>query len=169
MVRFLYSVMFYCLLPVIALRLLWRGLKSPNYFRRWSERLGFCHKSNVDIPTIWLHAVSVGETLSAVPLVRALQEKSPDHKLFITCMTPTGSDRVLSIFGDSVEHSYAPYDLPDAVARFLSRVKPKVLIIMETELWPNTIAACKQRDIPVIVANARLSEKSAHRCRPAYR
>ena len=161
MVRFLYSVMFYCLLPVIALRLLWRGLKSPNYFRRWSERLGFCHKSNVDIPTIWLHAVSVGETLSAVPLVRALQEKSPDHKLFITCMTPTGSDRVLSIFGDSVEHSYAPYDLPDAVARFLSRVKPKVLIIMETELWPNTIAACKQRGIPVIVANARLSEKSA--------
>ena len=79
----------------------------------------------------------------------------------MTCMTPTGSDRVLSIFGDSVEHSYAPYDLPDAVARFLNRVDPKLLIIMETELWPNTIAACKQRGIPVIVANARLSEKSA--------
>ena len=103
----------------------------------------------------------MGETLAAVPLVSALQDKYPDHRIFMTCMTPTGSDRVLSIFGDSVEHSYAPYDLPDAVARFLNRVKPKVLIIMETELWPNTIAACKRRGIPVIVANARLSEKSA--------
>ncbi|MFQ3308969.1 MAG: 3-deoxy-D-manno-octulosonic-acid transferase [Porticoccaceae bacterium] len=161
MARLLYSVLFYCLLPAIGLRLLWRGLKSPNYFRRWAERFGFCRIHNSEAPTIWLHAVSVGETLAAVPLVRALQEKYTNHKLFITCMTPTGSDRVLSIFGDSVEHSYAPYDLPDAVARFLNRVDPKLLIIMETELWPNTIAACKRRGIPVIVANARLSEKSA--------
>jgi 3-deoxy-D-manno-octulosonic-acid transferase len=161
MPRFLYSVLFYCLLPAIAMRLLWRGLKAPSYFERWAERFGFCQRLESSVPTIWLHAVSVGETLAAVPLVRALQGKYPDHRIFMTCMTPTGSDRVLSIFGDSVEHSYAPYDLPDAVARFLNRVNPKLLIIMETELWPNTIAVCKQRGIPVIVANARLSEKSA--------
>jgi len=161
MPRFLYSVLFYCLLPAIVMRLLWHGLKAPSYFQRWAERFGFCQRFESSVPTIWLHAVSVGETLAAVPLVSALQDKYPDHRIFMTCMTPTGSDRVLSIFGDSVEHSYAPYDLPDAVARFLNRVKPKVLIIMETELWPNTIAACKRRGIPVIVANARLSEKSA--------
>ena len=161
MPRFLYSVLFYCLLPAIAMRLLWRGLKAPSYFQRWAERFGFCQRLEPSVPTIWLHAVSVGETLAAVPLVRALQDKYPDHRIFMTCMTPTGSDRVLSIFGDSIEHSYAPYDLPDAVARFLNRVDPKLLIIMETELWPNTIAACKRRGIPVIVANARLSEKSA--------
>ena len=161
MPRFLYSVLFYCLLPTIVMRLLWRGLKAPSYFQRWAERFGFCQRLESSTPTIWLHAVSVGETLAAVPLVRALQDKYPDHRIFMTCMTPTGSDRVLSIFGDSIEHSYAPYDLPDAVARFLNRVDPKLLIIMETELWPNTIAACKRRGIPVIVANARLSEKSA--------
>ncbi len=161
MPRFLYSVLFYCLLPAIAMRLLWRGLKAPSHFERWAERFGFCQRLESSTPTIWLHAVSVGETLAAVPLVCALQDKYPDHRIFMTCMTPTGSDRVLSIFGDSVEHSYAPYDLPDAVARFLNRVDPKLLIIMETELWPNTIAACKRRGIPVIVANARLSEKSA--------
>ena len=161
MPRFLYSVLFYCLLPAIVMRLLWRGLKAPSYFQRWAERFGFCQRLESSTPTIWLHAVSVGETLAAVPLVCALQDKYPDHRIFMTCMTPTGSDRVLSIFGDSIEHSYAPYDLPDAVARFLNRVDPKLLIIMETELWPNTIAACKRRGIPVIVANARLSEKSA--------
>jgi 3-deoxy-D-manno-octulosonic-acid transferase len=161
MPRFLYSVLFYCLLPAIVMRLLWRGLKAPSYFQRWAERFGFCQRLESSVPTIWLHAVSVGETLAAVPLVCALQDKYPDHRIFMTCMTPTGSDRVLSIFGDSVEHSYSPYDLPDAVARFLNRVDPKLLIIMETELWPNTIAACKRRGIPVIVANARLSEKSA--------
>ena len=161
MARFLYSVLFYCLLPAIVMRLLWRGIKAPSYFQRWTERFGFCQRLEPSVSTIWLHAVSVGETLAAVPLVRALQDKYPDHRIFMTCMTPTGSDRVLSIFGDSVEHSYAPYDLPDAVARFLNRVDPKLLIIMETELWPNTIAACKRRGIPVIVANARLSEKSA--------
>jgi 3-deoxy-D-manno-octulosonic-acid transferase len=154
-------VLFYCLLPAIVMRLLWRGLKAPSYFQRWAERFGFCQRLESSVPTIWLHAVSVGETLAAVPLVCALQDKYPDHRIFMTCMTPTGSDRVLSIFGDSVEHSYSPYDLPDAVARFLNRVDPKLLIIMETELWPNTIAACKRRGIPVIVANARLSEKSA--------
>jgi 3-deoxy-D-manno-octulosonic-acid transferase len=164
--RFLYTVIFYLLSPVIVLRLLYRALKAPAYARRWSERFGF-----VDVPSsqdiIWLHAVSVGETLAAIPLVKSLQHSypnsrpSPSYSLMVTCMTPTGSERIKAAFGDSVDHSYAPYDMPDAVARFLNRVKPKVLIIMETELWPNTIAACSARNIPVILANGRLSAKSA--------
>ena len=161
MPRHLYSVLFYLLLPFILLRLLFRGIAAPNYRKRWGQRFGFFtpHESGKEI--IWLHAVSVGETLAAVPLVKALQAKYPDYRLLISCMTPTGSERITAAFGDSVEHSYAPYDMPDAVARFLKRVQPKMLIIMETELWPNTIAACHKRNIPVVLANARLSEKSA--------
>ena len=115
-----------------------------------------------DTNFIWVHAVSVGEALAAVPLVKALQAKYPDYRLIVTCMTPTGSERIKAAFGDSVNHCYAPYDMPDSVARFLSRAKPKILIIMETELWPNTIAACHKRNIPVLLANGRLSEKSAN-------
>ncbi|KRO97412.1 MAG: lipid IV(A) 3-deoxy-D-manno-octulosonic acid transferase [Proteobacteria bacterium] len=161
MPRFLYSALFYCLLPVICLRLMWRAVRSPNYAKRWGERFGFVGHSDSDKEIIWLHAVSVGETLAAVTLVKALQEKYPAHRLMVTCMTPTGSERILAAFGGSVEHSYAPYDMPDAVARFLARVRPKLLIIMETELWPNTIAACTKRNIPVILVNGRLSDKSA--------
>lgn len=161
MFRFIYSVVFYLITPVIILRLVIRGLAAPNYRKRWSQRFGFFTPSESSKETIWLHAVSVGETLAAVPLVKALQEKYPEHRLLITCMTPTGSERITAAFGDSVDHSYAPYDTPDAVARFLKRVQPKMLIIMETELWPNTVAACYKRQIPVILANGRLSEKSA--------
>ena len=161
MFRFIYSVVFYLITPVIILRLVIRGLAAPNYRKRWGQRFGFFTPSESSKETIWLHAVSVGETLAAVPLVKALQEKYPERRLLITCMTPTGSERITAAFGDSVDHSYAPYDTPDAVARFLQRVQPKMLIIMETELWPNTVAACYKRQIPVILANGRLSEKSA--------
>ena len=161
MPRYLYSAIFYCLLPFILLRLLFRGLAAPNYRKRWRQRFGFFRPSVSGKETIWLHAVSVGEALAAVPLVKALQAKYPGYRLLITCMTPTGSERITAAFGESVDHSYAPYDTPDAVARFIQRVQPKMLIIMETELWPNTVAACHKRQIPVILANARLSEKSA--------
>ena len=161
MFRFIYSVVFYLITPVIILRLFIRGLAAPNYRKRWGQRFGFFTPSESSKETMWLHAVSVGETLAAVPLVKALQEKYPERRLLITCMTPTGSERITAAFGDSVDHSYAPYDTPDAVARFLQRVQPKMLIIMETELWPNTVAACYKRQIPVILANGRLSEKSA--------
>ena len=161
MPRYLYSAIFYCLLPFIFLRLLFRGMAAPNYRKRWLQRFGFFRPFESSKNIIWLHAVSVGETLAAVPLVKALQIKYPDHRLLITCMTPTGSERITAAFGGSVDHSYAPYDTPDAIARFLQRVQPKMLIIMETELWPNTVAACYKRQIPVILANARLSEKSA--------
>ncbi len=161
MSRLVYSILFFLLLPIIILRLLLRGLKSSAYMSRWPERFGFVEQRKTAKDVIWLHAVSVGETLAAVPLVKALQEKYPDQRLIVTCMTPTGSERIKAAFGNSVDHCYAPYDMPDAVARFLNRVKPKILIIMETELWPNTIAACHKRKIPVVLANGRLSEKSA--------
>lgn len=159
--RLIYSIIFYALTPLIVARLLYRAIKAPAYRLRWAERFGFISPASSDKKTIWIHAVSVGETLAAVPLVKALQEKYPDYHLTVTCMTPTGSERVKAAFGDSVDHCYAPYDMPDAVARFLNRIQPKILIIMETELWPNTIAACHKRNIPVLLANGRLSEKSA--------
>lgn len=160
LIRYIYSLVLYALVPVIVIRLLYRSFRAPAYRQHWGQRLGFAPKL-ADRKTIWLHAVSVGETLAAVPLIRVLQEKYPNCRLMVTCMTPTGSQRIQAEFGDSVDHSYAPYDMPDAVARFLNRVQPELLIIMETELWPNTIAACRRRNIPVILANARLSEKSA--------
>ena len=159
MQRFLYSAFFYFLLPAVCLRLLWRSLRAPAYRRRWLERFGY-FKLTDKKKIIWLHAVSVGETIAAAPLVKSLQATYPAYDLMITTMTPTGSDRVRALFGDSVEHCYAPYDLPGAVARFLDKLKPEMLIIMETELWPNTIAACYKRNIPIVLANARLSEKS---------
>ena len=158
--RFFYSVSFYLLSPIILLRLLYRARRAPAYARRWAERFGFVAEATGN-KTIWLHSVSVGETLAAVPLVKALQQRYPDHRLMVTCMTVTGSERIRAAFGDTVNHSYAPYDMPDSVARFLNRVQPSILIIMETELWPNTIAACCSRNIPVILANGRLSAKSA--------
>ncbi len=158
--RFIYSLLIYFFTPVILFRLVYRGVRVPAYRRRWAERFGFVPDLN-NQQIIWLHAVSVGETLAAVPLVKALQANYPQYQLMVTGMTVTGSQRIRAIFGNSVKHSYAPYDTPDAVARFLKRVNPKLLIIMETELWPNTIAACRHRDIPVVLANGRLSEKSA--------
>lgn len=164
--RFLYTTVLYLSLPLIMGKLLWRSLRAPAYRKRWQERLGFFtlvprSASAVAGPVIWVHAVSVGETLAAVPLIKSIQQQYPNARLVVTTTTPTGSDRVKAAFGDSVFHVYAPYDLPDAIARFLNRVRPELLIIMETELWPNILAACETRKIPVVLANARLSERSA--------
>lgn len=114
-----------------------------------------------DQQVIWVHSVSVGETIAAAPLVKRLQAAYPAHLVAVTTTTPTGSERVQSMLGDSVYHSYAPYDLPDAVNRTLDRLHPQCLIIMETELWPNLIHSCRSRCIPVLLANARLSASSA--------
>lgn len=162
--RYLYSLVFYLLTPIVLLRLCWRALRAPAYAARWAERFGFTPKAIAnDVPRIWLHCVSVGETLAAAGLVKQLLQRYPDYQLLITTTTPTGSERVQALFASDsrVEHCYAPYDLADCLARFLKRIKPSLLIVMETELWPNTVAACRARAIPVIVANARLSEKSA--------
>ena len=159
--RSLYSLIFYLAIPVVLLRLLFRAARAPSYALRWGERFGFVERQPRSLPLVWLHAVSVGESLAAVPVIRSLMSSYPELRIFVTCMTPTGSQRIKAAFGDEIGHSYAPYDLPDAVARFLQRVTPKLLIVMETELWPNTVAACNSRNIPVLIANARLSKQSA--------
>ncbi len=158
--RLLYTLLFYLILPFIFLRLWWRSRHAPLYRKRWAERLGFCpHRLD---QCILVHAVSLGETIAASPLIKALKEKYPNIPLLITNMTPTGSERVKKLFGDTVFNTYLPYDLPGPIARFLARVKPVVVVVMETELWPNLFSACKKRNIPIIVTNARLSERSAN-------
>jgi 3-deoxy-D-manno-octulosonic-acid transferase len=157
----IYSLLFYLLTPLILLRLLWRGQKAPEYRQRWAERFGFVPTIESGRQVIWVHSVSVGETLAAVPMIKQLQARYPDALLAVTTMTPTGSARVKEALGSSVYHVYAPYDLPDVLHRFLNRIHPDVLVIMETELWPNLVHRCRGRNIPVVVANARLSEKSA--------
>jgi len=166
MARALYSLVFYCLMPFVLLRLLWRARLAPAYRQRWTERLGFSPRRVGGKPAIWVHAVSVGETLAALPMMLELLQRYPDYQLIVTTTTPTGSERVQvalakELASGRVLHCYAPYDIPCAVAPFLKRMAPQLAIIMETELWPNTIAACHKRGIPVIVANARLSARSA--------
>ncbi len=157
--RALYSLLLYALTPLVLLRLAYRGLQAPAYWRRWPERFGWISALPAQ-PRIWIHAVSVGETQAALPLVQTLRERYPNHALLITTTTPTGSRRVRDLFGPEVEHVYLPYDLPGAVARFLVASKPSIALVMETELWPNLFRACALRGIPVLVMNARLSERS---------
>ena len=161
MVRQLYSALHYLALPYIFLRLAWRGHRDPGYWERWGERFGRIPPLTGDQKTLWIHAVSVGEVQAAVPLVRALRSGSRDLRIVLTTTTPTGHGRVRQALGNSVLHRYAPYDLPGAVRRFLERVRPHLVIIMETELWPNILHQCSRRGIPVLLANARLSEQSA--------
>jgi 3-deoxy-D-manno-octulosonic-acid transferase len=158
--RHLYSLFFYLIIPFVLLRLWWRSFSAPGYAKRWFERFGFVHSIVKDKKIIWIHTVSVGEFLGALPLIRELQKKSDFH-LWITTTTATGSERVITTLGNSVDHTYAPYDLPGSVNRFIRGVRPAILVIMETELWPNTLAACKKNNIPSVLINARLSEKSA--------
>ncbi|WP_039916603.1 lipid IV(A) 3-deoxy-D-manno-octulosonic acid transferase [Cellvibrio mixtus] len=158
--RFLYTIVFYCLLPFILLRLLWRSFAAPAYARRWAERFGFFPRLVTAKKVVWLHTVSVGEFLAALPMIRRLMADDNLH-LVITTTTPTGSERVQATLGNSVFHIYAPYDVPDALARFFKRINPAVYLVMETELWPNTLAACTKRGVPAILVNGRLSEKSA--------
>ena len=158
--RLLYTLLLHLALPLIALRLALRARKAPAYARRINERF------SLGLPTmkpggIWVHAVSVGESIAAAPVIRALQAHYPDLPITVTCMTPTGSERIQALFGASVQHCYLPYDLPWAAARFLDRVQPRLAVVMETELWPNHIHQCAKRGIPVALANARLSERSA--------
>jgi 3-deoxy-D-manno-octulosonic-acid transferase len=157
--RYLYNVLFYLTLPWLFVRLLWRSRKNPAYRQRWRERLGFVPQK-MD-KCIWVHAASVGETLAAIPLIKGLQAQYPHLPVLVTNMTVTGSARTKAAFGDKVLHAYVPYDAPHAAARFIKLTKPVVAIIMETELWPNLFAACGKHNIPVMVANARLSAKSA--------
>ncbi|WP_428311252.1 lipid IV(A) 3-deoxy-D-manno-octulosonic acid transferase [Hydrocarboniphaga sp.] len=155
----LYTVLLYLLTPFVLLRLLWRSRELADYRRRWGERFGFVEGAPGGV-AVWVHAVSVGESLAALPLIRELVARHGERQIWVTTTTPTGSARVIAALGDSVRHSYAPYDLPGAVSRFLQRAQPRQVVVMETELWPNLFRQLGARHIPLIVANARLSPRS---------
>ncbi len=159
--RALYQLLLYALLPFVILRLLWRSRLSPEYRKRIAERLGFL-PFKLD-RCIWVHAVSVGETMAAVPLIEKLIERYPEYEVLVTSSTPTGSDRVKKIFGDSVWHAYAPFDLSMSVKHFFSSISPEFIIVLETEIWPNMVVQAHKLGIPLVVANARMSERSFRR------
>jgi len=157
--QFIYSQLIRLLLPYIFLRLWWGGRHSPRLRRNWAQRLGFAPA--VSSPVIWVHAVSVGETIAAAPMVRRLLERNPDVTILMTAMTDTGLAQAQKMFGNKVQYAYVPYDTPGAVKRFLARVQPSILVIMETEIWPNLISQSRKAHVPVFLINARLSERSA--------
>ncbi|MEZ5522347.1 MAG: lipid IV(A) 3-deoxy-D-manno-octulosonic acid transferase [Dokdonella sp.] len=159
MLRLLYTLTMYLLTPVILYRLAARGLRYRRYLSRWKERFGFFPAPGFENSS-WVHAVSVGEVNAAVPLIEALMRRYPDAPMVVTTVTPTGSERVQKLFGDRVFHVYLPYDLPASVKRFLDRIRPRFAVIMETEIWPNLFITCRERAIPIVVTNARLSERS---------
>lgn len=158
--RACYSIGWLLLLPVVLARLIWRARLQPEYLRHLGERFGRYACSD-NRPLIWIHAVSVGETRAAQPLVEQLLRTYPGHRLLITHMTPTGRDTSESLWGSRVARAYLPYDLPFATRAFLRHWQPRLGILMETELWPNLIVACHQQRVPLLLANARLSERSA--------
>jgi len=158
--RHLYTLVLYLLLPGVLLRLAWRGLRAPGYRERWAERFGRLTRTPAP-GGVWIHAVSVGEVQAIEPLVRHLRERYPRLAITITTSTPTGSERVKLLFGADVFHAYCPYDLPFAVRHFLEQVRPRMLIMVETEIWPNLLALCAARKIPALLANGRLSPRSA--------
>lgn len=161
--RYLYSAFLYLLLPFIVLRMFLRSRRAPAYRRRMAERCGYFDLPDwvAESPVIWVHAVSVGETLAAAPVIETLLRDWPGHAVVVTTTTPTGSDRVRALFGERVFHVYLPWDIPGAVRRFVAAIDPRLLVIMETELWPNVLHLCHERGCPVILANARLSARSA--------
>jgi 3-deoxy-D-manno-octulosonic-acid transferase len=157
--RVFYSCFFYLLVPFILVRLIWRSIKAPAYRCRWRERFAL-YKRKFPQNVIWLHAVSVGEAEALFPLARKIQQQFSGETLLITTTTPTGSARVKAVMQESVEHVYLPYDIPCAVNRFIQCFKPRIAVIMETEIWPNLFACCGSNEIPLYIINARLSEKS---------
>lgn len=161
MVRTLYNLVLHAAAPFVPLRLWWRGRKEPGYRQHVGERFGR-YGARPARPVIWIHAVSLGETRAAQPLVTALQTRFPDHALLVTHMTATGREAATSLYGEFAILAFLPYDLPWAARRFVAHFRPRLGILMETELWPNLLRECRRAGVPVLLANARLSEKSAH-------
>jgi len=151
--------------PLLILRLLARGVRSRPYHQRWAQRFGFFETPGFS-GSLWVHAVSVGEVNAAEPLIKALQRDYPNAHVVVTTVTPTGTARVHQLFGDSVFQVYLPYDLPYAVSRFLKKIRPRLALIVETEIWPNLYFACRRRGIPLMIVNARLSERSLRGYKP---
>ncbi len=160
MSRALYSLALYLLLPWVLLRLVWRARKQPAYLDHVGERFGV-FPDHMPSRVIWIHAVSVGETRAAEPLIKALQTRHPEHRILLSHGTPTGRQTGVDLFGDRVERCYLPYDFGWATRRFLRRFRPVVGVFVETEIWPNLIRASVQSAVPVYLVNARMSEKSA--------
>jgi len=156
--RTLYSLVGYLLLPTLIIRLLVKSIKAPNYRKRVLERLGFIPK--IATPTIWIHCVSVGEFRASITLIDTLISEHPKHKILVTSTTPTGSSALKQHYGDKILHCYFPFDLSIIVKRYIKRINPDLCILMETEIWPNLIHALKQNNIPSILINARLSDRS---------
>ena len=173
--RWLYTLALRLAVPFAIARLWWRGRREPGYRRHVAERFGY-YPQPASRQVIWVHAVSVGEARAAAPLARALASDFPACPLLVTCMTSAGRETLTQVYGESAATAYLPYDLPGAVRRFLDHFQPVIGVLMETELWPNLVAACRARGIPVLLANARMSEKSARGyarwerlTRPAFR
>ena len=160
MTRTMYTFLIYLSLPLIPLKLLWRSRKQPEYLAYWKERFGI-YTTTTHKPVIWLHCVSVGETHAASPLVKLLQNELPDHQILLTHTTPTGRQASEQLFGDTVKRVYLPYDAPFAVEKFLDHFKPILGVLMETELWFNLIHQCREKRVPLMLLNARLSDRSA--------
>ena len=158
--RAVYTTVLSAALPLLLLRLWWRGRREPGYREHIAERLG-----RYDLPRperlVWIHAVSVGEARAAAPLVKALQQALPDHGVLVTCTTAAGRETVKQVYGEAVQAAFLPYDFPAAVQGFLQHFRPRLGVLMETEVWPNLLAGCARHDVPVMLANARMSEKSA--------
>jgi len=157
--RIVYSTLLYLLLPAVLLHLAWRGLRQPGWWRSLPQRFGFVARPARRV-AVWIHAASVGEVAAALPLLRRLAKQHPPGALLVTTTTPTGAERLRAALGGEVAHAFLPYDLPGAVARFLDRVQPQRVIVMETELWPNLYRALGRRRVPLVLANARLSPRS---------
>ncbi|MGH8568109.1 MAG: lipid IV(A) 3-deoxy-D-manno-octulosonic acid transferase [Gammaproteobacteria bacterium] len=158
--RRLYTLCFYLATPFLFLRLAWLGARHPGYRRAWPERLGYIQLADRGRPRLWIHAVSVGEAQAAAVLVRAIAVRFPHLQVVMTTTTPTGAECVARELGDTVRRFFFPFDLPVAMRRFLGKVLPVAVVIMETELWPNLLAECRRQGIPVLLANARLSPRS---------
>lgn len=162
MMRRAYTLLLYLLLPYIFFHLLWRARRQPEYLQHLGERFGF-YRERPAGPLIWLHAVSVGETRAAAPLIRQLEARFPNHRILLSHMTPTGREAGGQLFGERVLQCYLPYDFPFAVRRFIRHFKPETGLLMETEIWFNLVQACRQAGMPLWLVNARMSEKSARR------
>jgi 3-deoxy-D-manno-octulosonic-acid transferase len=158
--RLAYTALVYSLLPYALVRIAWRSRRERGYLEHVAERFGRYDVKRPPGRLIWLHAVSLGETRAAEPLVRALQRRYPTHRMLLTHMTPSGRHASQTLFGDDVIRCYLPYDYPGAVDRFLDHFEPAIGLLMETELWPNLIQASRARGVPLYLVNARLSEKS---------
>ena len=158
--RRLYTALLRIALPALLLRLWWRGRREPGYRSFVGERLGRYTSSKPE-KLVWVHAVSVGEARAAAPLVQMLRRALPDHAVLITCTTAAGRATVRQLYGESALFAYLPYDFPETVQRFLEHFRPRLGVLMETEVWPNLLAACTTNGVPMVLANARMSEKSA--------